>query len=67
MFSIKLIYLLNPIFSANQLSCAWKLLGDALSLVECLPESMAKLEIPAKLAQSSDDVILEKWDLVSYI
>ena len=51
-------------FRPNQLSCAWKLLGDALALVECLPESMAKILVPAKLAQKDQDVELQKWDLV---
>jgi hypothetical protein len=46
------------------LGCAWKLLGDALSLIECLPEEIAQLNIPAKLVQKDADVTLGKWDLV---
>jgi hypothetical protein len=49
---------------SNQLGCAWKLLGDALSLIECLPEEIAQLNIPAKLVQKDADVTLGKWDLV---
>lgn len=53
------------IFRFNQLSCVWKLLGDALSVAECLPDATASIIVPAKLLQTNSDERLRKWDLVS--
>lgn len=50
--------------SRFDLSCLWKLLGDACSLIWSLPCSIATFVVPAELVQSTNEEKLEKLQLL---
>lgn len=50
---------------SNQLVCSWKLLGDALSIVQSLPDEISSMIIPANLSGKHSDESLTKWELLN--